>query len=199
MLYISSERHEAVLTQVKNSDKYQLMYQLYLVDISTDIFLCSMKAEDKKEILTAAFQKDLGDTLFFQSHRIHKALLRRSNQLMIKAGIDLQLEQFPIIFSLWAMKSASQNDLANTIGRDKASIKRSVTVLESRGLLEIGAHETDKRKNILKLTAKGEQLIQATMEVLRKAESEVLARFTLGEKQEIIATMKSIADKIEQP
>lgn len=116
---------------------------------------------------------------------------------MNEAGIQLQVEQLPILIILQKNKILSQRELSDITMRDKSSVLRSITALEKKGLLLVSQDSTDKRKNNISLSEEGIILARTIRSLMNKAEEDVLSVFS--EEERIIAyqTIKGYADKLE--
>ena len=149
------------------------------------------------ELSGRAFSAEIGDSFLFQIHRIKKALFRRTNALMSEAGITLQLEQLPLIMIL-QHKELSQRELSDKTMRDKSSILRSINALEKKDLLIVRKDKTDRRKNVVSLTAEGISVAKNIRSLMKKSEDEVLSVFTPQERVDALDTIRSYADRLDQ-
>lgn len=145
---------------------------------------------------TVNFKEGISDSFFFQIHRIKRTIFRHTNSLMNEAGINLQLEQLPIIMIL-QRRNLSQRELSDITMRDKSSILRSVNNLEKKLLVAVKKDKTDKRKNIVSLTENGIVLAKEIRSLMKKAEDEVLSVFSAEERIDILETIRGYADKLE--
>ncbi len=152
----------------------------------------------KREAMGEKFFGEMKDTFFFQVHRIQKLLFRRWQQMFQEASIPIQLEQFPILLTIYAHDKLSQQEIADITQRDKSSIQRSLVTLERKGMLRITPDENDKRKNLVSITEAGTYLSVQIREILRQAEAETFAIFSESERATAIEGIKAIADKLEQ-
>jgi len=84
-------------------------------------------------------------------------------------GIDMTIEQFKVMVVLWKEKSATQQTIADFVGKDKTSVTRLIAGLEKRSLITRAPDKQDKRCNLVTLTPQGVALETPTMEVLTKA------------------------------
>jgi len=84
-------------------------------------------------------------------------------------GIDMTIEQFKVMVTLWNEKSATQQTIADFVGKDKASVTRLIAGLEKRALIARTADKHDKRCNLVTLTPHGIALEKPTMEALAQA------------------------------
>ncbi|MDR7370018.1 MarR family winged helix-turn-helix transcriptional regulator [Flavobacterium aquidurense] len=156
-----------------------------------------IQVKTDSEPLNRAFSAEIGDSFLFQIHRIKKALFRRTNALMSEAGITLQLEQLPLIMIL-QHKELSQRELSDKTMRDKSSILRSINALEKKDLLIVRKDKTDRRKNVVSLTAEGISVAKNIRSLMKKSEDEVLSVFTPQERVDALDTIRSYADRLDQ-
>jgi len=84
-------------------------------------------------------------------------------------GIDMTIEQFKVMVVLWKEKSATQQTIADFVGKDKTSVTRLIAGLEKRSLITRATDKKDKRCNLVTLTPYGVALEKPTMEVLTQA------------------------------
>lgn len=143
-----------------------------------------------------AFKGEISDSFFFQIHRMKRTIFRHTNALMNEAGINLQLEQLPLIMIL-QKKNLSQRELSDMTMRDKSSILRSINALEKKALVIVKKDKGDKRKNIVSLTDEGAILAKNIRALMTKAEDEVLSVFSAEERIEALQTIKGYADKLD--
>lgn len=144
-----------------------------------------------------AFKVEISDSFFFQIHRIKRTIFRHTNAMMNEAGINLQLEQLPLIMIL-QKKNFSQRELSDMTMRDKSSILRSINALEKKALVEVQKDKEDKRKNIVSLTEEGINLAQKIRLLMKNAEDEVLSVFSAKERIEALETIRGYADKLDK-
>ncbi|MDD5211839.1 MAG: MarR family transcriptional regulator [Sulfuricurvum sp.] len=83
--------------------------------------------------------------------------------------IDMTIEQFKVMVVLWKEGTSTQQNIADFVGKDKASVTRLIAGLEKRSLIKRTSDKTDKRCNLVTLTPQGIALEKPTMEVLEKA------------------------------
>lgn len=142
------------------------------------------------------FKGEISNSFFFQIHRMKRTIFRHTNALMNEAGINLQLEQLPLIMIL-QRKNLSQRELSDMTMRDKSSILRSINALEKKNLVVVEKDEKDKRKNIVSLTDEGINLAKRLRLLMKTAEDEVLSVFSAQERVEALETIRGYADKLD--
>ena len=84
-------------------------------------------------------------------------------------GIDMTIEQFKVMVVLWKEGISTQQNIADFVGKDKASVTRLIAGLEKRSLIARATDDHDKRCNRVTLTPQGISLEKPTMEVLGEA------------------------------
>jgi DNA-binding MarR family transcriptional regulator len=73
-------------------------------------------------------------------------------------GFDITVEQWMILLVLWKQNGQTQQEIANKIGKDKATISPQLDGLEKRDLIMRFQDKNDNRRNIVCLTQKGKSL-----------------------------------------
>src|ERR1700741_762967 len=104
------------------------------------------------------FSDSLGKALGFTLRMYGKTL----SQLFEEEGLEVSVDQFVmmnIIYQHSLKYDLTQIDLSNIVGKDKSAILRHMDYLESIKLLKRKDDAEDRRRKIISLTAKGEQLL----------------------------------------
>lgn len=85
--------------------------------------------------------------------------LKQFTALMLKQNdVDLTPEQFLLIDLLWNNGPMSQQNLADTMRKDKNSITKLVDGLEKKQLVERQRDRNDRRSNLVVLTSKADDM-----------------------------------------
>jgi len=124
--------------------------------------------------------------------RITRAMSRRFQNIIIKAGYDISFEQWVIIANLNRKNGQFQQQLADNTYRNKTSVTRMINALQERGFVERISDPKDLRQKRIFLTEKGDQLY----EELRPLAMEVQELATRGIKAEEMEYCKKILLKI---
>lgn len=157
-----------------------------------------MNTEQLREHALEKFYFEMQDTFTFQIHRIMKAFLRHASAQMQCCDEDLQMDHYPVLMTLDAIKNLSQQEIADILMRDKSSVQRTITLLQRKGLVEIVQDAQDKRKNIVNLTEKGMEKALKSRQMLRQIDNSAFAAFTVKERSEALQTIHQIAEKLEK-
>lgn len=95
-----------------------------------------------------------------------------------------------------AHPGATQSDLAQYSGRDKAQLARLIKGLRERGLLDAEADETDRRSVRLSLTANGASVQQALRQQARRLSKKAVAGLSATEQQQLAALLRAIKSNL---
>lgn len=89
----------------------------------------------------------------------------------------------------------SQQELANFLGMMPSRVVALIDEMEASGLVERTRHGTDRRRNVLVLTAQGEDALRAVMRVARAHEDELTAALTADERATLVELLTRVADQ----
>jgi DNA-binding MarR family transcriptional regulator len=107
----------------------------------------------------------------------------------------------PILFILhneMKGKSASQKELADFLGITPASLAISIKRMEKSGLVKKTTDKKDLRRNIITLTATGEQFVQDSMLVFDNVDRKIYEGFTDKDKEQLKAFYIRIIQNLEK-
>lgn len=91
--------------------------------------------------------------------KTHTAYRLRLLSVFMQAGVDITPDMYFILRYLWGEQDGSrQQELADKIGKDKASLTKLLDNLEKRNLVKRISDETDRRSKRVWLTANGKKL-----------------------------------------
>ena len=87
-------------------------------------------------------------------------------------------DQWTILLSLTKNNNVTQQSIADITYRDKPNISRIAGILENKGLIKRSTDKSDKRNNIVTITAKGEEQVKAAHEAAIRTMQRALIGFT---------------------
>lgn len=107
--------------------------------------------------------------------------------------LDLKVTQFTLLSAIRRGAPESISGLAEALAMERTTLTRNLRILERRGLIEIGP-EGRRRARALRLTEKGEALLERALPLWRRAQDRVVAR--LGERrwQKARALLEELAE-----
>ena len=114
-------------------------------------------------------------------------------------GIDMTIEQFKVMVVLWKEKSSTQQNIADFVGKDKTSVTRLIAGLEKRSLIQRTSDKSDKRCNLVTLTAQGVALETPTMAVLSDASAFVHKNIDPKELEITLRVLQTMCQTLNSP
>ncbi len=87
--------------------------------------------------------------------------------------------------------------LADRLHVSRQSMTGLLDRLESAGFVSRGAHETDRRRKVIRLTAKGVRFVRAMGERTMRRDAELIAMFPEREVADTLGLMERLCAKVE--
>ncbi|MEN7550044.1 MarR family transcriptional regulator [Rapidithrix thailandica] len=111
---------------------------------------------------------NLHETTGYQIRTVSLLLINKINQNFLKAGFDITAEQLKMLVVLWNEDNRTQNELGESVGKFKTSVTKLVDGLEKRHLIQRVPHPTDRRSNLIQLTAMGKNIEKQLTPIVKK-------------------------------
>jgi DNA-binding MarR family transcriptional regulator len=92
---------------------------------------------------------------------------------------------------------ATQSDLVQHSGRDKAQLARLIKGLRERGLLSAEADAADRRNMRLRLTAEGQAVQRVLRQQGRKLEARAVAGLSDDQRRELVALLRQVRRNLD--
>ena len=89
---------------------------------------------------------------------------------------------------------ASQASLGRRTGLDRSDVAAAVNELTGQKLAERAADQTDHRRNVITITAKGSAHLQRLNALLAGTQDELLAPLSPGERQALVGMLTRLLD-----
>ena len=115
-----------------------------------------------------------GELYSFITGKASTAIARRLQKKFNKAGLNLTIEQWSVLYHLWKEDGKSQQDLCNATFRDNPSITRLVDNLEKLKLVKRVPSKDDRRMNMIILTNEAKKLQDQAMDIASETLNEAL-------------------------
>jgi DNA-binding MarR family transcriptional regulator len=119
-------------------------------------------------------------------------LIRRLQQIAVGIFLeelkehDVTPVQYAAMIAISNCPGLDQKSLASQIAVDRSTIGTLLKVLEARGLITRITPNQDKRTKTLFINAKGEWLLQGTLDHTRRVEKQILAPLNTRERKEFM-------------
>lgn len=124
--------------------------------------------------------------------KVHTATRLQLNQELNRAGIDITPDMYLILRALWERDQRSQQELADDVFKDKASLTKLVVNLEKRGLIYRTEGRADRRSKIVALTPTGNALKDRVYPIVLALIGELEEGFTAAD----LALMQQMLEKM---
>lgn len=107
--------------------------------------------------------------------------------------VNLTSTQFSILVYIDEVKEGSMKDLAEAMVMERTSVIRALQPLARDGLVAIGPHEDDTRRNVVRLTDAGRARLAQAMPVWQTAQAEFESKFGAGPAGELRQSLSTLA------
>ncbi len=114
----------------------------------------------------------LDDSIVVAVGRARRVIANAINKKIAEAGHDLTIEQLVLIKKIGEQEGIKQQDLANSIFKEKATITRALNKMEQKNILVRVADKEDKRQKLIYLTHKGKELKEILMPIVLEVSKE---------------------------
>lgn len=89
--------------------------------------------------------------------------------------LDVSPEQLQVLNVLWELESCTQQEIANRVGRERATITRIIDTMEKKKLVKRKASKSDKRSNQITLTKESEAMREKAIAIKTETNNGVFA------------------------
>src|SRR5262245_25134206 len=110
------------------------------------------------------------------------------------AAVDGRRHHYVLLAALDEAGPASQAELSRRTTIDRSDIVAAVNELAELGLVERSPDRTDRRRNVITLTAAGRRRLRRLDTLLAKAQDDLLAPLSPDERQELVALLTRVVD-----
>ncbi|CAM3671264.1 MarR family winged helix-turn-helix transcriptional regulator [Mucilaginibacter galii] len=136
------------------------------------------------------------DLLLFKIFHIHKIICNKANKYFSKEGVVIQVEQIPVLMTVFYHGPQTQQDIAHELFRDKSSVLRTVASLVASDYLTVTPDGTDKRKKMVAITPKGTEAAQFIAKEVVTTDSKMFANLSVAEKLILTELLDKCANHI---
>lgn len=124
-------------------------------------------------------------------------IISRSHFLYLNKHLkDFNLKgyQITMLFEIYKGKNLSQNEIGSNYNIDKGVISRTLKKLEEDGFISREIDKDNRRRNIVSLTPKGEEVIEEIIKIFEEWEDEIYQDIDI-EKDILHEVLKKVALK----
>jgi DNA-binding MarR family transcriptional regulator len=161
--------------------------------LTEDVRIKQAKRASEIEADTQGVELSLGgleDLLGFHIRVAQAALYRDFAGTLAK--LDLTQRQFAVLELLRANPGASQVDLARVLSLDRPAMMTVIDRLEERRLVIRQRSSSDRRRQEIRLTETGGELLQNASKLVRRHDARFISKFRKAEAQALISALKRV-------
>jgi len=104
--------------------------------------------------------ENLNDIIFYTIERSIKSYRQYAQRQINAAGFSITIDQWLILKAIEEDNTIPQQQIAEKVFKDVASITRIIEILVRKGYLSREFNTADRRRFILKLTANGQEVLE---------------------------------------
>lgn len=139
-----------------------------------------------------------GDEVLELVHTVMHQLRSQQYQAMRDGPLALTHMESKVLGYFGRLPGATQSDLVQHSGRDKAQLARLIKGLRERGLLAAEADEADRRNLRLRLTDAGQGLLRTLQQRTRKVNAQAVQGLSRAEHEQLRGLLQRLKDNLER-
>jgi DNA-binding MarR family transcriptional regulator len=144
--------------------------------------------------MNSKFNHPAPPSLVAQIGALYHSIYKECDKIFQGHDFPLQMDQIPVLMTLYYSGGESQKAIGAALGRDKASVNRTISVLLKKDIVKVIPDTIDKRKTYVKLTAGGEKLAKQADAILERFDAVLSSELTGEEKKEFDKTMLKLIE-----
>jgi DNA-binding MarR family transcriptional regulator len=139
-------------------------------------------------------KKPMEPLLSWKIKDVHYQIGHYLQTLLVSEGLHFGHPR--ILFIINSMSDASQTDLAKRLRITPASLAVSLKRLEKAGYVERSCDEADQRVNKIRLTERGNQVVETARKQMVLVNEALVAGFSAEEKQQLSTYLDRLAQNM---
>ncbi|WP_426061548.1 MarR family winged helix-turn-helix transcriptional regulator [Hymenobacter sp. B1770] len=108
----------------------------------------------------------LNSILFYSLDKAIRSYRRLAQANIDRAGLDITIDQWLVLRVLLEYDDLTQQEIAERVFKDQASVARMLALLTKRGLLSAVPLPHDGRRTRLRVTETGQQMLDAVHPII---------------------------------
>lgn len=134
----------------------------------------------------------LDEVLFYTLEKSIKVYRKFAQNQILNKGYDITIDQWLVLKTLHENQQLSQNEIAELVFKDFASITRIIELLVQKQYINRKINTTDRRKFELEITEKGNQIIEAIYPIVIENRKQALTDLTSTEVNNLKVQLEKI-------
>lgn len=136
----------------------------------------------------------LDSIIFYTIDKAIRSYRQYAQKQLRKHGIDVTVDQWLVLRAVLEHPKLQQNELSDLVFKDAASVNRIITLLVKNGYLDRKVDPKNRRKTILKVTGKGNQVLIDMDVIIQKNRGVALSGIHEAQKEQIMDAMRTITE-----
>ncbi len=134
----------------------------------------------------------LDEILFYTLEKSIKLYRKFAQNQILKKGYDITIDQWLVLKTLQENKNLSQNQIAELVFKDFASVTRIIELLVKKHYVQRKVDSTDRRRFELKITSEGNKIIEKIYPIVIANRKQALTDLSVKE----INSLKTKLEKL---
>ena len=140
----------------------------------------------------------LQDIVFYSLEKAIKSYRQFAQRNIAKAGLKITIDQWLILRTIQEEPSITQQQLAEKVFKDMASITRMIELLVKNGYLVRDFHKEDRRRFQLTLSKNGVNVIKRLEPIIQNNRAKALEKITQTEIVTLERTLAKISSNCHE-
>lgn len=137
-------------------------------------------------------EERLGDILFYSLEKSIKSYRQFAQRNITEAGFDITIDQWILLKTLQEDPESTQQQIAEKVFKDYASITRMIELLVKKKMLIRKPHAGDKRRFHLTLTKEAANVIDRVQPIIESNRRQALTGITAAQTD----TLRKLLEKL---
>lgn len=157
--------------------------------------------EQKEKTIRDNYAKATKGGGIFEISQMSHLISKRINQELSRLNFPLQMDQLPALSIVYLSGDTllSQQEIADTLQRDKSGIQRAIRVLERDGYIRIVADAADRRKNLIRLTPPGKVVVEQAIHITGLLNNQLMATLSPEERDMLNTITSKLTETLTNP
>ena len=135
----------------------------------------------------------LNQVVFYAIDKAIKSYRQMAQKNINKHGLDITIDQWLLLTSLRNNPDATQQQIAEAVFKDYASITRMIEILVQKQIIVRHFQPDDRRRSYLEITSKGLDVLTAIDPVIQANRSQALDGILDAEIEQVKTVLQKIA------
>ncbi|QDF30366.1 MarR family winged helix-turn-helix transcriptional regulator [Halarcobacter anaerophilus] len=139
---------------------------------------------------------ELDKSILFKVNQTANLLNSSFNQVL--QPFDIAIEQRITLEFIKNRKSVNQTKIAKVLAKDKTTISRTLRALESKGYIKRDEKSLDKRTNLIKLTALGEEVLEKSSYTVKSFRESLSSKLSKEEEEQLFKLLNKLLSSLKE-